>query len=70
MLNVLLLVIFYLKIKPTLFIVGSLVININMIHAYYIMAKHLRLAHLHTKTISTRPILYFLALVNVSKNIA
>lgn len=70
MLNVLLLTIFYLKIKPTLFIVGSLVININMIHVYYIMAKHLRLAHLHTKTISTRPILYFLVLVNASKNIA
>lgn len=70
MLNVLLLTIFYLKIKPTLFIVGSLVININMIHVYYIMVKHLRLAHLHTKTISTRPILYFLALVNASKNIA
>ena len=65
MLNVLLLTIFYLKIKPTLFIVGSLVININMIHAYYIMAKHL-----HTKIISTRPILYFLMLVNDSQNIA
>ena len=59
MLNVLLLTIFYLKIKPTLFIVGSLVININMIHAYYIMAKHLGLAHLHTKIISTRPIFIF-----------
>ena len=70
MLNVLLLTIFYLKIKPTLFIVGSLVININMIHVYYIMAKHLRSAHLHTKTISTIPILYLLVLVNASKNIA